>query len=206
MSQAFAAEMDITSIFDLGRPEVVAAMDSDGNGKGEFWIGADGWASANVNEVKVRDYKLLDAGIEPVRAAEAVKNARVLDSIKKGEGYAFYCYKPHAIWGMADVVMLTEPTHDPAAYKMVQPKEDADWYKNSYVASKDALKNIQIGWGTSLEGKSPAIVEFFNNFQLTSDDVYWLAYEVSVMKRDPADVARDLMSQNEDTVDCWLGL
>ena len=89
---------------------------------------------------------------------------------------------------------------------MVQPKEDADWYKNSYVASKDALKNIQIGCGTSLEGKSPAIVEFFNNFQLTSDDVSWLAYEVSVMKRDTADVERDWMSQNEDTVDCWLCL
>ena len=44
--------------------------------------------------------------LKPIRAAEAVKNARVLDSIKKGEGYAFYCYKPHAIWGMADVVML----------------------------------------------------------------------------------------------------
>ena len=69
VSQDFAAKMNITSIFDLGRPEVVEAMDSDGNGKGEFWIGADGWASANVNEVKVRDYQLLDAGIEPIRAA-----------------------------------------------------------------------------------------------------------------------------------------
>jgi glycine betaine/proline transport system substrate-binding protein len=206
VSQAFAEEMSITSIFDLGRPEVIAAMDSDGNGKGEFWIGADGWASANVNEVKVRDYGLLDLGIEPIRAAEAVKNARVLDSIKKGEGYAFYCYKPHAIWGMAPVVMLTEPTHDPAAYNMIQPKSDADWYKKSYVASKDAMKNIQIGWGTSLEGKSPAIVEFFNNFQLTSDDVSWLAYEISVNKRDAAEVARDWMSQNEGTVDGWLGL
>ena len=206
VSQAFAEEMSITSIFDLGRPEVIAAMDSDGNGKGEFWIGADGWASANVNEVKVRDYGLLDLGIEPIRAAEAVKNARVLDSIKKGEGYAFYCYKPHAIWGMAPVVMLTEPTHDPAAYKMIQPKSDADWYKKSYVASKDAMKNIQIGWGTSLEGKSPAIVEFFSNFQLTSDDVSWLAYEISVNKRDAAEVARDWMSQNEGTVDGWLGL
>ena len=206
VSQAFAEEMSITSIFDLGRPEVIAAMDSDGNGKGEFWIGADGWASANGNEVKVRDYGLLDLGIEPIRAAEAVKNARVLDSIKKGEGYAFYCYKPHAIWGMAPVVMLTEPTHDPAAYNMIQPKSDADWYKKSYVASKDAMKNIQIGWGTSLEGKSPAIVEFFNNFQLTSDDVSWLAYEISVNKRDAAEVARDWMSQNEGTVDGWLGL
>jgi glycine betaine/proline transport system substrate-binding protein len=181
-------------------------MDSDGNGKGEFWIGADGWASANVNQVKLRDYKLYDAGIEPIRAAEAVKNARVLDSIKKGEGYAFYCYKPHAIWGMADVVMLEEPKFDAAKYKMIQPKADADWYQKSYVASKDALKQIQIGWGTSLESKSPAIVDFFNNFQITADDVSWMAYEVSVQKRDPGEVARDWMSKNKSTVDGWLGL
>jgi len=41
---------------------------------------------------------------------------------------------------------------------------------------------------------------------LTSDDVSWLAYEVSVNQRDPAEVARDWMSQNEETVDGWLGL
>ena len=97
VSKQFAAEYNITDIADLGRPEVAAAMDSDGNGKGEMWIGAPGWASANVNEVKVRDYGLLDF-IEPIRAEEAVKTARVKDSIAKGEGYAFYCYEPHAIW------------------------------------------------------------------------------------------------------------
>ena len=206
VSQDFAKKMNITSIFDIGRPEVVKEMDSDGNGKGEFWIGADGWASANVNEVKLRDYKLYDAGVEPIRAAEAVKNARVLDSIKKGEGYAFYCYKPHAIWGMADVVMLDEPTYDPEKYKMIQPKADPDWYNKSYVASKDALKNIQIGWATSLEAHSPAIVEFFNNFQITADDVSWMAFEISVNERDHAEVAREWMANNEKTVDGWLGL
>ena len=206
VSQKFAKKFNITAIEDLGRPEVVKAMDSDGNGKGEFWIGADGWASANVNQVKLRDYGLYDAGIEPIRAAEAVKNARVLDSIKKDEGYAFYCYKPHAIWGMADVVMLTEPKFDEAKYKMVQPKEDADWYKKSYVASKDALKQIQIGWGTSLEAKSPAIVDFFKNFQLSADDVSLMAFQISVEKKDPADVARTWMKNNKSKVDGWLGL
>ena len=206
VSQQFSKKMNITAIEDLGRPEVVKAMDSDGNGKGEVWIGADGWASANVNQVKLRDYKLYDAGIEPIRAAEAVKNARVLDSIKKGEGYAFYCYKPHAIWGMADVVMLEEPKFDPAKYKMIQPKEDADWYNKSYVASKDALKNIQIAWAVSLEGKSPAIVGFFEKFQLTADDVSAMAYSISVEKKDPADVARAWMNANKSTVDGWLGL
>jgi len=181
-------------------------MDSDGNGKGEFWIGADGWASANVNQVKLREYKLYDAGVEPIRSAEAVKNARVLDSIKKGEGYAFYCYKPHAIWGMADVVMLEEPKFDAAKYKMIQPKEDPDWYNKSYVATKDALKNIQIAWAVSLESKSPAIIGFFEKFQLTADDVSTMAYQISVEKKKPADVARAWMEANKSTVDGWLGL
>ena len=49
VSKNFAKKFNITSIFDLGIPEVVKAMDSDGNGKCEFLIGAPGWASANVN-------------------------------------------------------------------------------------------------------------------------------------------------------------
>ena len=206
VSKNFAKKYKITSIFDLGRPEVVKAMDSDGNGKGEFWIGAPGWASANVNEIKVRDYKLLEAGIEPIRANEPVKDARVKDSIAKGEGYAFYCYKPHAIWSTYDIVMLTEPKHDPAKYKMVQPNADPDWQKKSYVASKDALKQIQIGWSKSLEANSPAIAGFFKKFQLTADDVGALAYEISTKKRNPTEVAREWMKKNPKKVDAWLGL
>jgi glycine betaine/proline transport system substrate-binding protein len=57
-----------------------------------------------------------------------------------------------------------------------------------------------------LEKQSPAIVEFFNNFQITGDDVSWMAYEVSVQKRDPGEVARQWMKENSKTVDGWLGL
>ena len=180
-------------------------MDSDGNGKGEMWIGAPGWASANVNEVKVRDYGLLDF-IEPVRAEEAVKTARVKDSIAKGEGYAFYCYKPHAIWYQFDVQMLSEPTFDPAHYKMVQPSDSPDWYTESKVATKDALKNVQIAWSKSLAGRSPAIAEFFENFSLNADDVSNFAFEISGNGRDPADVAKEWVEANAERVDGWLGL
>ena len=80
VSKGFAKANNITDIADLGRPDVAALMDSDGNNKGEMWIGAPDWASANVNEVKVRDYGLLDF-IEPIRAEESVKTARIKDSI-----------------------------------------------------------------------------------------------------------------------------
>jgi glycine betaine/proline transport system substrate-binding protein len=205
VSKDFAAANNITDIADLGRPEVAALMDSDGNGKGEMWIGAPGWASANVNEVKTRDYGLLDF-IEPIRAEEAVKTARIKDSIAKGEGYAFYCYKPHAVWFMFDVEMLTEPTFDPAKYVMVQPSDDADWYEKSSVATKDDLKQVQIAWSNSLVERSPAIAEFFNNFSLSADDVSNLAFEISANGKDPADVAKAWIAANSDKVDSWLGL
>ena len=205
VSRNFAEANNITDIADLGRPDVAALMDSDGNGKGEMWIGAPGWASANVNEVKVRDYGLLDF-IEPIRAEEAVKTARVKDSIAKGEGYAFYCYKPHAIWFQFDVVMLSEPTFDPAKYIMVQPSDDADWYNKSSVATKDALKNVQIAFSKSLASRSPAIAEFFERFSLTAEDVSSFAFEISGNGRDPADVAADWVNANSDRVDAWLGL
>ena len=205
VTQDFAAANDITDIADLGRPDVAALMDSDGNGLGEMWIGAPGWASANVNEVKTRDYGLLDF-VEPIRAEESVKTARIADSITKEEGYAFYCYEPHAVWFMFDVVMLTEPAYDPEKYVMVQPSDDADWYENSMVASKDALKDVQIAWSNSLEGRSPAIAEFFANFQLTAEDVSGLAFEISANGRDPAEVAADWVNANSDRVDAMLGL
>ena len=48
VSKKFGEANSITDIADLGRPDVAGKMDSDGNGKGEMWIGAPGWASANV--------------------------------------------------------------------------------------------------------------------------------------------------------------
>ncbi len=205
VSKDFGMANNITDITDLGRPDVAALMDSDGNGRGEMWIGAPGWASANVNEVKTRDYGLLDF-IEPIRAEESVKTARIKDSIAKGEGYAFYCYKPHAVWFMFDVEMLTEPTFDPANYQMVQPSDDADWYEKSKVATKDALKQVQIAYSNSLADRSPAIAEFFANFQVTADDVSGLAFEISANGRDPAEVAAEWVNANTDRVDAMLGL
>ncbi|MDB4079114.1 glycine/betaine ABC transporter substrate-binding protein [Amylibacter sp.] len=205
VSKDFAEANNITDIADLGRPDVAALMDSDGNGKGEMWIGAPGWASANVNEVKVRDYGLLDF-IEPIRAEESVKTARIKDSIAKGEGYAFYCYKPHAVWFMFDVVMLSEPTYDAAKYTMVQPSDDADWYEKSSVSTKDALKQVQIAYSKSLPDRSPAIAEFFERFSVTADDVSNFAFEISGNGRDPAEFAREWVEANHDRVDAWLGL
>jgi glycine betaine/proline transport system substrate-binding protein len=204
VSKQFAEANKVTSIFDLARPEIAKLMDSDGNGKGEIWVGAPGWASANVNEVKVRDYGLLPF-MDPVRADQSVMTATVGDSIKKGIGYAFYCYSPHAIWFQHDVVRLEEPPFDPAKYKALQPSEDPNWYENSKVMTEDALKKVQIAYSKSLAERSPAITDLLKNIKLTGEDVSNFAFQIESGK--PADqVAKEWVKANSARVDSWLGL
>ena len=204
VSRAFSEANNVTSIFDLARPEVAEKMDSDGNGKGEIWIGAPGWASANVNEIKVRDYGLMPF-MEPIRADQAVMTATVGDSIKKDMGYAFYCYSPHAIWFQYDIVRLEEPAYDPEKYVAIQPSDDPDWFEKSTVMTEDALKKVQIAYSKSLSERSPAIADLLANIQLDGETVSDFAFQIEGGK-DPADVAKEWVAANSDRVDGWLGL
>ncbi len=204
VSKEFSEKEGVTSIFDLARPEIAAKMDSDGNGKGEIWIGAPGWASANVNQVKVRDYGLMPF-MEPIRADQSVMTATVGDSIRKGIGYAFYCYSPHAIWFQHDIVRLEEPPFDPEMYKALQPSDDPDWFENSKVMTEDALKEVQIAYSKSLAERAPAVADLVKNIQLTGEDVSNFAFEIEGGK-DAADVAKAWVEANSDRVDGWLGL
>lgn len=204
VSKEFSEKNNVTSIFDLARPEVAKLMDSDGNGKGEIWIGAPGWASANVNEVKVRDYGLMPF-MEPIRADQAVMTATVADSIKKGNGYAFYCYSPHAIWFQFDIVRLEEPAFDPEQYIAIQPSDDPDWFTKSKVMTEDALKKVQIAYSKSLKERSPAIADLLANIQLDGETVSGFAYEIEGGK-DAATVIKEWVAKNSDRVDGWLGL
>lgn len=204
VSKEFSEKNNVTSIFDLARPEVAKLMDSDGNGKGEIWIGAPGWASANVNEVKVRDYGLMPF-MEPIRADQAVMTATVADTIKKGNGYAFYCYSPHAIWFQFDIVRLEEPAFDPEKYIAIQPSDDPDWFTKSKVMTEDALKKVQIAYSKSLKERSPAIADLLANIQLDGETVSEFAFEIEGGK-DAAAVVKEWVAKNSDRVDGWLGL
>ena len=59
-----AEEHGIKSVFDLGTPAAQELFDADGDGMGEIWVGASGWASTNVHRVKVRDYGI-EAFLDP---------------------------------------------------------------------------------------------------------------------------------------------
>lgn len=205
MSREFSEKNNIKSIFDLATPEAAALTDRDGDGSGDIWVGAPGWASTKANLVKVRDYGVTNF-FNPIQAEEEIATASIRDSINKGEGYAFYCYAPHYNWFIFDMVMLEEPAFEEANYKMVQPAEDPNWFENSKITTGDKEKSIHVAYSKSLESRVPAIAEFLSNIALDTETVNGWTHEIVVKKRDSQEVAREWIAANSDRVDSWLGL
>ncbi len=49
-----AEELGVTTIEDLSDPDKAALFDTNGDGMGEIWIGASGWASTNIEKIRAK--------------------------------------------------------------------------------------------------------------------------------------------------------
>lgn len=193
------------SVFDLATPMAQDLFDTDGDGMGEIWVGASGWSSTNLNKVKVRDYGI-ETFLEPSTEDEAVFYARLKDAIDEEQGVAFYCYKPHFVHALYDVTMIEEPEHDPAAYKMVQPGEDADWYNKSSITTGDQVKTVTVAYSKSLETRNPAAAAFLAQIDMDADELSKLTYQTVILGKDVDEAVSEWLAENGDIVDGWLGL
>lgn len=200
----FAEKHNIKSVFDLATPEIAKLMDRDGDGQGDIWVGAQGWASTKANSVKVRDYGITNFFL-PIIAEEEVATASISDALNKGEGFAFYCYAPHYNWFVFDMVRLEEPAFDPDKYVIKQPAEDPNWFENSKITTGDKEKTIHVAYSKSLESRTPNVADFLSRIDLDTETVNNWTHEIVVKKRSSVDVAREWISANSARVDSWLG-
>ncbi len=196
---------NIKSVFDLGTPDAQKLFDGDGDGKGEIWVGASGWASTNVHSVKVRDYGI-NTFLEPTTEDETVFYARLKDAIAQEKGVVFYCYKPHYVHALYPVTILEEPEFEEASYKIVQPDQDADWFNKSKITTGDRVKTVHVAHSKSLEERNEAAAAFLKNINMDSTELSKLTYEVVVKGNEIEPVVAEWISANGDTVDGWLGL
>ncbi|ETW97153.1 MAG: hypothetical protein ETSY2_45120 [Candidatus Entotheonella gemina] len=52
----FQVKHKVYSVYDLVNPKIAKLLDSDGDGKGEYWSSAYGWSSTHVEQVKAKSY------------------------------------------------------------------------------------------------------------------------------------------------------
>ena len=192
----------IKSVFDLANPENAALFDTNGDGKGEIWIGPQGWQSTNTEMVRARDYGFADF-FDLQSTDEAVATAGLDSAAKAGKPWVGYCYGPHQNFAIYDIVMLEEPPHNPQEFVMVQPAEDPDWMAKSRVASAYANTSVHISWSSSLSGRQPELVNLLKNIQFSADDVN--AWSLAVVNgEDPAAVTQAWVKANPDLIANWM--
>lgn len=201
----FYEEQNVKSIYDLARPEIATQLDRDGDGKGEIWIGRNGWVSTNENMVKIRDYGLSDS-MEWIRAEVGVNQAAMADAVKKHEGYATFCAKPDSVWEAYDLVQLEEPENDGSGcWNLVAQSED-DWFERSKITCASAPLTMQMVWSKSLEERAPLAVELMSNIELDIETVNGWSYQIGHEGKDAEELIRAWIDANPERVDSWFGL
>lgn len=197
------AEAGVREIVDLSDPQKAALFDSDGDGKGEIYIGAPGWGSTPVERVRARDYGY-DQTLELLEQEDAIAYARLDAAMKAGKHWVGFCSDIHFVFQKYDVRLLEEPKHDPDTWNIVQPMEDPDWLAKSRAGTAWRPATLHVAYATSLKETHPEVAALFESFHLTSKQTLELSYVIGVERQDPAAYASDWVLKNADLVADWL--
>ena len=203
VTQAIADEHGITSIDDLTNPDIAALFDSDGDGRGEIWIGAPGWASTNIEKIRAKSYGY-DQTFELTESDETLAYANLDTSIKSGKPWAGFCYTPHYVFVLHDMQILEEPAYDAAQWKIVQPTDDPAWLEKSSAGVAWDTAHLHLHYSQSVEQTLPEVAALFRNMKLDTDIVSAMTFALVIDKKEAATFAKEWVAENEDKVIGWL--
>lgn len=196
-------EFGIASIADLTDPDKAAVFDTVGDGRGEVWIGASDWTSTRIERVRARSYGY-EATMELLEAEETVATVAIDAAVAVDKPLVFYCYEPHHVFELHDVVHLDEPPHDPRRWTIREPSSDPEWLDNSLADVAWPVSFLHIHYTTQLAEDRPDIAGFLSAIRLDVDSISQMTYALVVERRTPEDFAEEWVSANRDRIDRWL--
>ena len=180
-----ADEHGVSKLSDLTDPDIAHLFDTDGDGKGEVWIGAAGWASTNVEKIRAKSYGY-DATMTLKEMDETLALAEVDNAVVQEKPIVFFCYTPHHMFALHELVILDEPKHDPAKWNVIQPTDDPDWLNKSSASVAWALAYLHIHYAATLEADQPEVASMLSKVKFDTDIVSGMTYALVVEKQDPA--------------------
>ena len=203
VTKSTASRTGITKLSELSNPDMAKNFDTDGDGKGEIWIGASGWASTNVEKIRAKSYGYSET-MKLKEMDESLALAEVDAAVEGNKNIVFFCYTPHHMFALHELVILKEPAHDPSKWKVKQPTEGADWLEVSEAGVAWDTAYLHIHYASSLESSNPQAAKLLGNAKFDTDTISQMTYAVVVDKKDPGAFAKDWVGKNGDKVDSWL--
>ena len=203
VTRATATRTGISEVADLSDPDMAKNFDTDGDGRGEVWIGASGWASTNIEKIRAKSYGY-DETMELLEMDETLAMANVDSAVAKDMDHVFYCYTPNQMFALHDLVILEEPAYDASKWNVIQPTDDPQWLENSSAPVAWDLAYLHVHYATALEESHPEAAELLSNVRLTTDLVSDMTYALVVEKMDAAEFAKSWAEENSELVDSWM--
>ena len=195
VDRQLAEQHNITHITDLLDPEIVPLFDTNGDGKGEVWVGAEGWGATTVERVRAKSYGY-DEFFELLEMDEVAALQRLTETTAAGKLFAFYCYTPHSMWQTHDLYQLEEPLYDPAKWRVVFPSEDPDWLEKSNAAVGWKLAELHIYYANTLAESHPLVAEMLQGMYFTMEELLNITYNLDQGVQDPALYAQQWVMEN----------
>ncbi len=203
VTRATQERTGISLLSDLTDPAFASQFDSDGDGMGEVWIGAAGWASTNVEKIRAKTIGYAET-MNLVEMDETLALAQVDNAIAQNENIVFYCYTPHHMFSLYDLIKLEEPPFDAAEWDVKQPTDDPNWLENSMAGTAWDSTKLHVFYSMALEEQHPAAAAMLANVELNTEHVNGIVYALSVEGMDPGEFAREWVAENSDLVDSWF--
>ncbi|MBX2836222.1 MAG: amino acid-binding protein [Gammaproteobacteria bacterium] len=203
VTKGTAERTGIVNLADLTDPEMARNFDTDGDGMGEIWIGGSGWASTNVEKIRAKSYGY-DATMNLKEMDESLALAEVDNAVAQDKNIVFFCYTPHHMFALHELVILKEPAHDESKWTVVQPTDDPEWLEKSDAAVAWSTAKLHVHYATSLESDQPEAAAMLSKVKLDTDTVSAMTFALVVEKQDPAEFAAKWVAENAGTVDSWL--
>lgn len=198
-----ADTVGISAVGDLLNPEIARNFDSNGDGLGEIWIGAETWSSTEIEKVRAHSYGY-DRTMTLLEMPEDVAMAAVDAAASLQKPIVFYCYQPHHVFELHDIVTLSEPPYDAAKWNLVKRADDPDWLAKSQAETAWDDSHFHIGYAGSLVTEMPEVANFLGNITLEPADAVMMSYAVEVEGKSPEEAASEWMAANEDRIRGWL--
>ncbi|MGI9355121.1 MAG: glycine betaine ABC transporter substrate-binding protein [Rhizobiaceae bacterium] len=203
VTKGTAERTGIKGIKELRDPEMAKKFDSNGDGMGEVWIGADGWGSTPIEQIRARSYGY-DQTMTLKIMEESAGLAEVDAAVKAKKDIVFFCYTPHHMFAANDLVILEEPPYEADKWIIVPPSPTPGWLEKSSAAVAWDTATLHVSYATSLEESQPKAAAALNKVSLSTETLTAMTYALAVEKKDPAAFAAEWVEQNKATVDGWF--
>lgn len=203
VTKGTAERTGIKELKELRNPEMAKKFDTNGDGKGDVWIGADGWGSTPIEQVRARSYGY-DKTMNLRTLEEATALAEVDAAVEQNKDIVFFCYSPHHIFASHDLVVLEEPAYDANKWIIVPPSPTPGWLEKSSAAVAWDTAHLHVSYATSLEKDQPKAAAALAKVKLSTDTLTAMTYALAVEQREPAEFAAEWVEQNKAIVDGWF--